>query len=170
MKIKNIIIGVGGNIKSDKGLHPIDVAAKAINILKDFSIKVKYQSKWYETEPIPKSNQPNFFNCIIFANTTLSELDVLKSLHEIEYMFGRRRKKPNEPRAIDLDLIDYANKILKNKQIIIPHARAHKRRFVLEPLAELDPNWFHPVLKKNVIEILMNLNDQKIKIYNKKKI
>ena len=114
MNIYNIIIGIGGNIKSNDGSHPITVAKNAINCLKNFSIYVTEQSSWYETEPIPKSDQPNYFNCIVFAKTTLNELDVLNSLHDIEYKLGRRRNVINEERVIDLDLIDYSNKILEN--------------------------------------------------------
>ena len=168
MMPQKIIIGIGGNIKSDDGSHPIHIAMKAINSLENYSIQVIEQSSWYESEPIPKSNQPNFFNCIVFANTILNELDVLKVLHKIEHTLGRKRKTVNEPRVIDLDLIDYSNKILSNKEIIIPHPRAHTRRFVMEPLAELDPNWVHPILKTNVYKILKKINNQKIKIINKK--
>ena len=84
MENQKVIIGIGGNIKTEDGTHPIKVAMRAIRFFKDYSIKVTEQSSWYETEPIPKSEQPNFFNCIIFASTILNELDVLKSLHEIE--------------------------------------------------------------------------------------
>ena len=168
MKIKRLIIGIGGNIKSKYGSHPIKVGIKAIGYLGEYSIDVIKQSSWYETEPIPKSNQPNFFNCIVIANTILNELDVLKSLHEIEYKLGRRRKLLNESRVIDMDLIDYSNRVIKNNEIIIPHPRAHKRRFVMEPLAELDPKWVHPTLKKNVCKILKKLNNQNVKIINKK--
>ena len=170
MQKQKIIISIGGNIVSEDGTHPIKVAAKAINYFKDYSIKVTEQSSWYETEPIPKSNQPNFFNCIIFANTILNELDVLKSLHKIEHRLGRKRKFVNEARVIDLDLIDYSNKVLKNKEIIVPHPRAHQRRFVMEPLAELDKNWVHPILKTNIKKILKKLDNQNIKIFNEKKI
>jgi len=170
MKFQKIIIGIGGNIKSNDGSHPVHVAMKAINYLQNYSIQVTGQSSWYESQPIPKSDQPNFFNCIVIANTLLNELDVLETLHKIEHKLGRRRKITNEPRVIDLDLIDYSNKILKNNQITIPHPRAHKRRFVMEPLAELDPNWVHPTLKRDVRTILKKLNNQNIKIINKKKI
>ena len=166
MDFQKIIIGVGGNINSIDGSHPVQIAMKAINCLKNYSIQVTKQSSWYETEPIPKSDQPNFFNCVVFANTLLNELDVLKSLHKIEYKLGRRRKKINQSRVIDLDLIDYSNKIFRNKEIIIPHPRAHKRRFVMEPLAELDKNWIHPILKINISKILKNLNNQNVKIIN----
>ena len=170
MENQNVIIGIGGNLKTQDGTHPIKVAMKAIRFLKDYSMKVSEQSSWYETEPIPKSEQPNFFNCIVFANTTLNELDVLKSLHEIEHILGRRRKVANEARVIDLDLIAYSNKILRNKKIIVPHPRAHLRRFVMEPLAELDNNWVHPILKLNIKRILNDLNSQNIKIFNEKEI
>ena len=169
MQNHKIIIGIGGNLKSNDGTHPIKVAMKAIRYFNDYSIKVTDQSSWYETEPIPKSKQPNFFNCIVFANTILNELDVLKSLHEIEHKLGRKRRMVNEARIIDLDLIDYSNKILISNEIIIPHPRAHQRRFVMEPLAELDKNWVHPILKKSVDEILQNLCSQNIKICNEKK-
>ena len=96
MHNQKIIIGIGGNIKSEVGDHPIKVAIKAISYLKDYSINVTDQSRWYETEPIPKSDQPNFFNCIVFAKTVLNELDVLNSLHDIEYRLGRRRILVNE--------------------------------------------------------------------------
>ena len=169
MNFQKIIIGIGGNIKSNDGSHPVHVAMNAINYLQNYSIQVTGQSSWYESQPIPKSDQPNFFNCIVIANTLLNELDVLETLHKIEHKLGRRRKITNEPRVIDLDLIDYSNKILKNNQITIPHPRAHKRRFVMEPLAELDPNWVHPTLKRDVRTILKKLNNQNIKIINKKK-
>ena len=168
MHNQKIIIGIGGNIKSEDGDHPIKIAMKAIRYLKDYSINITDQSSWYETEPIPKSDQPNFFNCIVFAKTLLNELDVLKSLHEIEYRLGRRRTLVNEARVIDLDLIDYSNKILRNKEIIIPHPRAHQRRFVMEPLAELDKNWIHPILKIKIKKILAQLNNQKLKIFNER--
>ena len=170
MENQKVIIGIGGNIKTEDGTHPIKVAMTALQFLKHYSIKVTEQSSWYETEPIPKSDQPNFFNSIIFATTNLNELDVLKSLHEIEHILGRKRKVANEDRVIDLDLIAYSNKILRNKKIIVPHPRAHKRRFVMEPLSELDQNWVHPVLKININKILKNLENQKIKIFNKKNI
>jgi len=168
MNIHNIIISIGGNIKSKDGSHPIHVAKKAINCLENYSIQVTNQSSWYETEPIPKSDQPNYFNCVVFAKTTLNELNVLNSLHDIENIFGRRRIAVNEDRVIDLDLIDYSNKILENKDIIIPHPRAHKRRFVMEPLAELDKNWVHPILNKNVSEILKKLNSQIVHVVKNK--
>ena len=65
-------------------------------------------------------------------------------------------QKVNEPRMIDLDLIDCFGLILNNNNIILPHPRAHLRRFVMEPLLEINPNWYHPIYKIKVSEILKN--------------
>ena len=162
MIFNKIIIGVGGNINSKDGSHPVEVCNNAIKSLQDFAIQVQKQSKWYITEPIPKSDQPNFFNCVAIASTKQNEYEVLKSLHEIEAKFGRKRNKINEPRSVDLDLIDYSSKVLQNKKITIPHPRAHLRKFVMGPLAEIELNWTHPILKINVLEILKKLDKQKL--------
>ena len=162
MVFNKIIIGIGGNISSKDGRHPVEVCNNAIKSFKDYAIQVDKQSKWYITEPIPKSDQPNFFNCVTIASTELNEYDVLKSLHAIEAKFGRKRNKINEPRSVDLDLIDYSSRVLQNKKITIPHPRAHLRRFVIGPLAEINPNWTHPILKVNVFEILKSLDKQKL--------
>ena len=158
----NIIIGVGGNINSEDGIHPVEICNKAIRSFQEYSIKVKKQSKWYNSEAIPKSDQPIFFNCVVLASTKLNEYDVLNFLHKIEAEFGRRRNKINAPRSIDLDLIDYSGKVVENKNLIIPHPRAHLRKFVMGPLAEINPNWIHPILKVNVIDILKKLDNQKL--------
>ena len=76
-KLSKLIIGIGGNLISSDGLHPIEVGKKAILQMQSSSIKVKKVSRWYISEPIPKSDQPDFFNCIVFANTYLNEFDVL---------------------------------------------------------------------------------------------
>ena len=166
MVFNKIIIGIGGNINSVDGSHPVEVCNNAISSLKDYSIQVEKKSKWYCTEPIPISEQPNFFNCVIIASTKLNEYEVLKSLHEIEAKFGRKRNKINEPRSVDLDLIDYSSKVLQNKKIIIPHPRAHLRRFVMGPLAEMKPDWIHPILKLSVLEILKGLDEQKLEEFS----
>ena len=169
-KLSKLIIGIGGNLNSSDGLHPVEVGKKAILKIQSSSIKVKKVSSWYISEPIPKSDQPDFFNCIVFANTYLNEFDVLENLHLIEASLGRLRVNINEPRSIDLDLIDFCNKISKCNRLIIPHPRAHLRRFVMEPIAEIDPLWFHPIQKLNAKQILSKLTKQKIKVYEKHEI
>ena len=160
-----LIIAIGGNIKSSDGLHPIDVGQKAIKLLENFLIFVKKKSYWYISDPVPISDQPKYFNSVIVARTSLNAFDVLNILHKIEKKLGRVRNKVNESRVIDLDLIDYSNKVLKKNSLIIPHPRAHLRRFVMEPLAELEPSWMHPIFKINAKQILKKLNKQNIKVF-----
>ena len=169
MNQNKIIIGIGGNLYSSNGLHPIEIGKKAIKAMHSMSINVEKQSNWYRSDPIPKSDQPKFFNSVIVAKTILNELEVLKSLHKIEDNLGRLRKNINEARVIDLDLIDYSSKILQSENIIIPHPRAHLRRFVMEPLFEIEKNWMHPILKLSVTEILNQLDKQEIEVFLKSK-
>jgi len=166
MKNDNLIIAVGGNITNKQGVHPTKVCDDAINLLKDYKIYIEKQSKWYISEPIPVSSQPKYFNKVIMAKSFLNELEILKILHLIENKFGRVRKRVNEPRIIDLDLIDCFGLILDNKNITIPHPRAHLRRFVMEPLFEVNSNWIHPIHKISVSEILKDLNTQNIQVFN----
>jgi 2-amino-4-hydroxy-6-hydroxymethyldihydropteridine diphosphokinase len=166
MKNDNLIIAVGGNISNKQGVHPTKVCDDAINLLKDHKIYIEKQSKWYISEPIPVSSQPKYFNKVIMAKSFLNELEILKILHLIENKFGRVRKRVNEPRIIDLDLIDCFGLILDNKNITIPHPRAHLRRFVMEPLFEVNSSWIHPIHKISVSEILKDLNTQNIQVFN----
>ncbi|MDC0457406.1 2-amino-4-hydroxy-6-hydroxymethyldihydropteridine diphosphokinase [Alphaproteobacteria bacterium] len=169
MNQNKIIIGIGGNLHSSNGLHPIEIGRQAIKAITAMSINVEKQSNWYRSDPIPKSDQPKFFNSVIIAKTSLNELDVLKSLHKIEDNLGRHRKNRNEARVIDLDLIDYSSKILESENIKIPHPRAHLRRFVMEPLFEIEKNWVHPILKLNITDILSQLDKQEIELFLKSK-
>ena len=166
MNHKKIIVGIGGNLFSKEGLHPVQICQEAIKLLKPMSIIVEKQSSWYRSDPIPKSDQPKFFNSVLVASTTLNELDVLNSLHVIEKKLGRIRKNINEARMIDLDLIDYSSKICDSKDIILPHPRAHLRRFVMQPLYEIEKNWVHPILKTSVTEILNQLDKQELELFS----
>jgi 2-amino-4-hydroxy-6-hydroxymethyldihydropteridine diphosphokinase len=169
MNENNVIIGIGGNIYSSDGLHPIEIGEKALKSMEFMSIIIEKKSSWYRSDPIPKSDQPKFFNSIVFAKTSLNEFEVLAALHDIEKTFGRVRKNMNEARVIDLDLIDYSSKILKNKKLVIPHPRAHLRRFVMQPLVEIEKDWIHPILKLSAIDILNTLDTQEIELYSKNK-
>ena len=167
MKNDNLIIAVGGNISNVEGEHPTKLCDIAIDVLKGFKIFVNRQSNWYISDPLPISSQPKYFNKVITAKSSLNELEILNILHSIEKKFGRIRKKVNEPRMIDLDLIDCFGLILNKKNIILPHPRAHLRRFVMEPLLEINPNWHHPIYNIKVSEILKNLSSQNILVFEK---
>jgi len=79
---------------------------------------------------------------------------LLLFLQDIEKKLGRVRTVKNGPRAIDLDILFYGNAVLKSQNLEIPHPRLHKRKFVLEPLCEIAPDFIHPVLKKKMRDLL----------------
>lgn len=105
---------------------------------------------------------PPFLNGVAVFETRLEPQAVLVALLAIENRLGRNRgggAKPWQPRPIDLDLIAIDDLVLAEPDLILPHPRMQERRFVLEPLASLIPDWRHPILKKTVREMLLDLTD-----------
>lgn len=161
-----ILIAIGSNLESSTYGSPKENCIAAINILKK-KFNVQSISKFYKTEPIPKSEQPWFVNAVIEVRTKLSPTDILKTLLSIESDFKRTRKNKNEARVIDLDLISYDNQIIKSRELTIPHPRMHLRKFVIKPICDINENWEHPKLKKKASIILKELAKQQIMSINK---
>ena len=84
----------------------------------------------------------------------------LKKIKLIEKKLGRIKAKKNDPRIIDIDIIDFKNEIKRTKELILPHPKCHLRNFVLYPILQIDPNWSHPILKKNVQYLINNLSQK----------
>ena len=157
------VIAIGSNIDSPEGFSPIKNCNKAINELSKFNIKIIQNSSWYLSEPIPKSSQPKFYNSVVLCYANHSVNKVLKIIQIIEQKFGRIRIIKNMPRCIDIDIISF-NGIVKNSlSLTIPHPRMHLRKFVLLPLFEIESNWAHPLLKKNIKFFLKKVKYQRIK-------
>ena len=155
-------ISLGSNLKKD---NELSLKENLEIILKTFpknGIFVKKISNWYESEPVPLSNQPWFINTVVKVSTDKSPEDLLYKLHQIENLFGRKRSILNASRTIDLDIIDFQG-LVKSDSLILPHPRMHLRLFVLLPMQDIEPNWVHPVLKQSIKELLNNYtSDQKI--------
>ncbi len=111
-------------------------------------------SSLYETEPVGYLNQPRFLNIACMVDTELSAKNLLHFLKSIEKRLGRQQSFRNAPRLIDIDIIFYENLSLDEHDLTIPHPRMQERAFVLVPLAEISPNWMHPLLKMSVRELL----------------
>ena len=157
------VIAIGSNIESPKGFSPIKNCNNAINELSKFNINMVQKSSWYLSEPIPKSSQPKFYNSVVLCCANHSVDKVLKITQNIEQKFGRIRIIKNMPRCIDIDIISF-NGIVKNSLLLtIPHPRMHLRKFVLLPLFEIESNWAHPLLKKNIKFFLKKVKYQRIK-------
>lgn len=115
-------------------------------------------SSFYETEPVDMAGpQPMFLNAAATGESALSAPAVLDVLLAIEQGFGRERPYERAPRTIDLDLIFYGNEVIDTPGLTIPHPRFRERRFVLEPLAEIAPDWVDPVTGKTIAELLAML-------------
>ena len=157
-----IHINIGSNLDSKYGTR-FDNIAIAVQLLVQSKIKIKKISNFYETPSYPNQNFPKFLNIGLLGNYEGSCLSLLNINKLIEKKLGRLKSKKNEPRVIDIDIIDFKKKRENREELIIPHPKCHLRNFVLYPILQIDPNWKHPILKKNA-RFLINKLSQKFRI------
>ena len=113
--------------------------------LEEAGVTVSACSRFYESAPVPPSQQPWFVNCVAAVDTAMGPEALLDALLAIERRFGRRRTGRNAPRVLDLDILAYDGVTTgENARLELPHPRMHERAFVLLPLAEIAPDWRHP--------------------------
>jgi len=156
-----ILIGVGSNLPSPKFGTPLQTGEAALAELRRRGITVSRQSRWYESAPVPISDQPWFVNAVAAVETDLSPEALLSLVHEIEAEFGRVRRTRDEARILDLDLLVY-NDLVSQRPPVLPHPRMHQRSFVLLPLAELVPGWRHPVSGESIEQLIAALASDQI--------
>ncbi len=114
-------------------------------------------SALYETQPVDVPDQPWFLNCVAAIETDKTPRELLKLALQIEAAMGRLRMRDKGPRKIDIDLLLFANLVVDEPGLKIPHPAMHRRRFVLEPLVEIAPEARHPELGKTAQELLAKL-------------
>ncbi|WP_308577955.1 2-amino-4-hydroxy-6-hydroxymethyldihydropteridine diphosphokinase [uncultured Parvimonas sp.] len=131
---------------------------KAVENMNKNGVKVEKISTYIETEPYGYTEQDNFVNAVCIAETELSPRELLKTLLGIELEMGRVRLIRWGPRIIDLDILFYEDLIIDEEDLKVPHIEIQKRSFVLEPMDEISPEKVHPVFKKTVHELLLELN------------
>ncbi|TXL70684.1 2-amino-4-hydroxy-6-hydroxymethyldihydropteridine diphosphokinase [Vineibacter terrae] len=155
-----IYIGLGANLDHPRHGSPRRTLSRALSCLADIGVVPRRMSRWYRTSPVPPSGQSWYINVVAEITTGLGAEATLAALHRIEDMFGRVRTERDAPRWIDLDLLDYDSVVISNKnsaRISLPHPRMHERAFVLLPLAELAPQWRHPVLGEAITALIARL-------------
>ena len=133
--------------------------ANAVTHLENSGVKGVKLSSLYETEPWGNRDQPQFINQAGKFLTAASPSDLMEIILKIEHEMGRRRIKKWEARIIDIDILFFGSRVISDNALRIPHPEMEKRKFVLAPLAEIAPELVHPLLKKNIKELLAECTD-----------
>ena len=118
-------------------------------------------SSFYESEPWGYEEQGLFINCAAKIETGADAFTLLAFMQAIEQRLEKKKEFPWGPRTIDLDLLFFNQEIIDTPELKVPHPFLHQRRFVLEPLSEIEPSWMHPVLKQPVEKLLQQVSDTK---------
>ncbi len=150
------IVALGSNLGDSA-----KILREAMARLRIFSDQPVLKSSLMETVPVDcPANSPNFVNAVVGFIPRKDETpeSLLAKLQALEREFGRTQKKVlNEPRPLDLDLIAFGNETRQSPQLILPHPRAHLRKFVLQPLSEIAPDLILPGQTKTVSQLLARL-------------
>lgn len=151
---RNIFILLGSN--SGDRAPQLGLALEYIE--KDIGTVIS-KSRIYETAPWGKAGQPDFLNQALQVASQLSPIELIFKIQEIEQALGRTRQEKWGERLIDIDILYFGDKVIDIPGLVIPHLHLSERKFVLVPLAEISPEFVHPVLKKTNLELLKGCQD-----------
>ncbi|MFK8181993.1 MAG: 2-amino-4-hydroxy-6-hydroxymethyldihydropteridine diphosphokinase [Phormidesmis sp.] len=148
-----VAIALGGNLGDTRQI--LSDAVKALDEVA--GLDVSATSRLYKTAPVGPP-QPDYLNACVLADTTLAPSALLVQLLAIEQQFGRVRKERWGARSLDLDLLFFGDQVIDAPLLTVPHPRLHERAFVLFPLADVSPDWSHPILGKTTMQLLTQLS------------
>lgn len=140
-------IALGTNL-GDRGLH----LRTGLAALRAAGLPALEQSAVWETEPVDSPSPLWYWNMAVRVDSDAEPLELLRTLLGIEVRAGRRRSVRNAPRTLDLDLLLFGDHVMRSAELTLPHARMWRRRFVLEPLAEIAPHFCDPASGATVLE------------------
>lgn len=156
-RVNNAYIALGGNLGDVKANFD-----SACEILQG-SCPIIAKSKLYLTPAVGPlfegKQQPDYLNAVIHVSTNMAPSELLLFLHEIEAKHMRERIERWGARTLDLDLLAYENIVCENNSLSLPHPHISKRLFVLQPWADIQPDWTHPVSGLSIQQLIENLGD-----------
>ncbi|MDB5125376.1 MAG: 2-amino-4-hydroxy-6-hydroxymethyldihydropteridine pyrophosphokinae [Mucilaginibacter sp.] len=150
----NVFLLLGSNL-GDRQLF----LKKAIDLIENDIADISKASSIYETQSWGKTDAPDYLNQVILLETSLSAQAILQKILNIEQLLGRQREEKWGSRTIDIDILFYGDSVINEPGLHIPHPELHNRRFTLEPIAEIAPDFKHPVLNKSILTIKNELVD-----------
>jgi len=163
-----IFIGLGANLPTEEFGTPLQGLKAALACLEGEGVKVARCSPWYRSAPVPLSDQPWFYNAVASVTCHLAPQALLSVLLRCESRLGRVRAMRNEPRVVDLDLLDYGGQCLDlaagedAPALVLPHPRLAGRAFVLYPLRDIAPLWRDPVGGELISDLINALDGDQI--------
>jgi 2-amino-4-hydroxy-6-hydroxymethyldihydropteridine diphosphokinase len=152
---KIVYIALGSNLGDRAAM-----LARAAEAMNSAGVRIRLESSLYLTEPVGVAGQARFLNAVAEAETSLMPLQLLHALLKIERELGRRRITSHGARTIDLDILFYGTSVIRSPELEVPHPRLTERRFVLVPLAEIAPEFRHPVLHQTIAHLLSQTPDR----------
>ena len=154
-KMNKAYLLIGGNI-GDRELN----LTRAKEYIVQKCGELSAQSSIYQTAAWGLEDQEPFLNQVLLIETIFDPYQLLKEILAIEELLGRKRDVKYGPRIIDIDILLFDDEIISTKGLTVPHPQMQNRRFVLEPLAEIAGSFFHPVLKKSIVQLLEECPDK----------
>ena len=156
-----VYLALGSNLG-----NKISNLIKTQQLIIESNIQILKSSSFYKTESWPNKKFPFYVNSVILVKTSFNPIKLFNIIKSIEIKIGRKKARKNHPRVCDIDIIDFNGQIIQKKigsnKIKVPHERMHSRNFVLLPLFEINKDWFHPKLCKNIVFLLSNLTSEQL--------